>query len=193
MDKFLCSNDFNYWILPNFLCASFNHIFLYNSSAFDMFFSFPFLSGTTILATLQFPLQNWTTSIFGKKHKRCNSSSLLVFHMSKYVFKELGELDESNKFAKELQNLYWVSLQINCICPYILFAYDKIKKKGTGLSNLNNSTPPNLFLFYFLLCTFFLTMVSKIDAVQFCNGNCSVVKVIVPQRKGKTRTHQKHQ
>ena len=128
-----------------------------------------------------------------KKHKRCNSSSLLVFHMLNMYLKNYMNWMSQINLQRELRNLYWVSLQINCICPYIFFAYDKIKKKGMDLPNLKNSTPPSLFLFCFLLCTFSLTMAPKIDVVQFCNGNCSVAKVIVPPRKGKTRKHQKHQ
>ena len=53
---------------------------------------FPFLSGTTTLAILQFPLQNWTTSIFGtvagenvqsKEHKRNRLANVEFFELSK--------------------------------------------------------------------------------------------------------------
>ena len=55
------------------------------------------------------------------------------------------------------------------------FASFALGLEGHGLSHTYNPS---------LLC-FEQEILFKCDVVQFCNGNCSVAKVVVPLRKGK--------
>ena len=59
----------------------------------------------------------------------------------------------------------------------------KAKEQVYGFEELNTSQPiPLVLLALHLLPS---NGAKKIDVVQFCNGNCSATKVVIPPRKGK--------